>query len=777
MNLDLVKLQFKLILLIVFLTGSILVISLEYKLSSQQKESITATFLQGGHEEIIRGLAYDESGNKYQVGLTSSSDLLTNPQFEYHGDNDGFLRKSDSSGNTLWSLYIGGSKSDSLDGVVIDSENNIIVVGTSNSSSDDDFKPKITGADISKEKDHPDAVILKYNSNGILVWGTYLGGGGREFVTNIDIDSQDNIIITGFTNSQQDMGQINAHGGKDDGFVTKYTPDGDRLWTRYLGGNDSDLIYGLVVDDNDDIIISGFTKSIDFPLLNESKGLSGHRDIFLAKLDSDGEPLLTDILAINSKSSAEFEFEEKIPMVIDDDQNIIMGSWTNATDPYKQDSEFADKDGIIFIVSNSSSYEIFRLRGSADDRITDLVIDNLGNILFTGVTYSFDIPVKNPLFASYLDFGDIFLTKIDPSGALLFSSYLGGNFVDFSSILHLIGDNKVVLMGITSSFDFISSTRNLSGISDIFELTIDFDLIKQLNIPRSVQIFLEYTSVLEWLMLIAAVLFIYQALFYYIKTKINEFLLLAGMFLSLAFSNMIPLLGYAIVKIEISEDFNLIRQPIFGLSITWVLVLLHAFRLKWEQPPTVHKILAVTLLALKILVPIINLISPIRDQSVGLSIIFTILFVSFDIYVIIILMYSYFTIELITPTKRIIRVYKLWRITWSIFMVGYLFLITMTAVQMALISLQDTSVNLDLLLIIFRTLSGLYSSGVYVFIVFILIGFISVYIPEGLLISQAQVTAALSMYSAVLPSTQGSKNLANIMDYLQQSKAIIEANQ
>lgn len=114
------KLQFKLILLIVFLTGSILVISLEYKLSSQQKESITATFLQGGHEEIIRGLVYDESGNKYQVGLTSSSDLLTNPQFEYHGDNDGFLRKSDSSGNTLWSSYIGGSKSDSLDGVVIE---------------------------------------------------------------------------------------------------------------------------------------------------------------------------------------------------------------------------------------------------------------------------------------------------------------------------------------------------------------------------------------------------------------------------------------------------------------------------------------------------------------------------------------------------------------------------------------------------------------------------------------------------------------------------------
>jgi hypothetical protein len=79
--------------------------------------------------------------------------------------------------------------------------------------------------------------------------------------------------------------------GIADGFVAKYDKDGNYVWAKSIGGNGFDQAYGVAVDNNDNVYVTGyFVNSADFnsgasPAILTSAGLN---DAFLAKYDANG---------------------------------------------------------------------------------------------------------------------------------------------------------------------------------------------------------------------------------------------------------------------------------------------------------------------------------------------------------------------------------------------------------------------------------------------------------------------------------------------------------
>ncbi|MFX1484751.1 MAG: hypothetical protein ACFFCP_16360, partial [Promethearchaeota archaeon] len=131
-----------------------------------------------------------------------------------------------------------------------------------------------------------------------IEFSTLLGGQGEDGTGRVAIDSQGNIVLaskspsTDFPIINAYQPAVN---GSDDGVIMKLSPDGQEiLFSTFFGGNGDEYIYTVAVDSNDDIIVAGTTDSLNFPIKNAIKANRSEstREVFLSKISSDGQELL-----------------------------------------------------------------------------------------------------------------------------------------------------------------------------------------------------------------------------------------------------------------------------------------------------------------------------------------------------------------------------------------------------------------------------------------------------------------------------------------------------
>ena len=138
------------------------------------------------------------------------------------------------------------------------------------------------------------------------------GGSGQDYAASVASDSAGNTYIAGLTYSpdlQVTAGAFQTHIGGNgslanptaiasDAFVAKFGPDGTLLWSTFLGGSGDDYATGVAVDSGGNVLVTGWTRSTDFPVLNAlqgtlNNGVSPYRwDAFVTKLDSGGGKLV-----------------------------------------------------------------------------------------------------------------------------------------------------------------------------------------------------------------------------------------------------------------------------------------------------------------------------------------------------------------------------------------------------------------------------------------------------------------------------------------------------
>src|ERR1700722_18053604 len=129
-----------------------------------------------------------------------------------------------------------------------------------------------------------------------------LGGSGQEYASAVTSDSAGNTYVAGLTYSSDfpvtPAAFQTKFGGTSDAFVAKYGPDGKLLWCTYLGGILDDWATGVAVDSAGNVIVTGWTRSSDFPLAQPAQGTLNNGaspsdfDAFVVKLDPTGRKLL-----------------------------------------------------------------------------------------------------------------------------------------------------------------------------------------------------------------------------------------------------------------------------------------------------------------------------------------------------------------------------------------------------------------------------------------------------------------------------------------------------
>ncbi len=239
-------------------------------LSSTGSNLVYCTFLGGSYGECGYGIAV-ESGVASITGYTDSFDFPIENAYQasLFGCQDAFVSRLTSSGSSLiYSTYLGGNSGDEALGICLDSMNNAYVTGNTSSFNfpiQNPYQPSNAGG--------IDAFISKLSSSGsYLNYSTYLGGTTDDEGHGICVSSHDQLYVVGSTESA-DFSTKNSYqsslAGSEDVFVSSFSSSGSILsYSTYLGGTYDDQGYGVAIDSENRIYLTGEVDSYNFPTVN-----------------------------------------------------------------------------------------------------------------------------------------------------------------------------------------------------------------------------------------------------------------------------------------------------------------------------------------------------------------------------------------------------------------------------------------------------------------------------------------------------------------------------
>lgn len=438
---------------------------------------ISSTYFGGSFDDYALDLARDQLGNVFLTGLTYSSDFPLGDQ-HYQGEYssiDLFIVKISSDLSTLLAAtFVGGSKADSGRSIQLDEEGNVYVVGSSESP---DFPVTENAYDRSLngvvEANTADVIVLKMSSDlSTLLNSTYLGGINDDNPRQIILDSENQVYIVGRSRS---IDFPMAGTPYDDEliwnnrfkvFLAKMTDDlSTLLASTYLGGNGMDDSDAMVLDQQGNIFVVGNTFSEDFPIVGAAidsffdNTFSSRTDGFVAKFDTSLSQLLASTYLGGTGS------EEIKGIVVDQSGNPVIGGYTySATYPttihaYRDSFEANNEEEMVITKLSPSLDSLIAstfFGGTEEDRLLDIAIDIVGNIYLSGVSDSPDFPVtSNAISTSSAGRDDIVLAVFDSElTSLKSSSYFGGRADDVPLDLEVDSAGHIWMTGQTLSENY-----------------------------------------------------------------------------------------------------------------------------------------------------------------------------------------------------------------------------------------------------------------------------------------------------------------------------------
>jgi hypothetical protein len=264
---------------------------------------VYSTFFGGSNSDEGYAIAADND-IIYFAGTTNSNNLpLKNPVQATYGGGGGygdvFAAKLDRSlsgtNQLLFATYLGGSEDEIPGGVIPSGTQNMYVAGATRSSN----FPTTIGPSLNGESD---AFLTKLDivAPTSLVYSRYIGGNGKDGIREVQVDSQGNAYVAGYTGSS-DLQTINPlqdtfQGGEAlstdswwfysrdevDAMVAKLNPNGTLTFSTFLGGTGAEGAFGLRIGVNGTVYVAGGTRSTDFYTANPYQAANaGQYDAFI----------------------------------------------------------------------------------------------------------------------------------------------------------------------------------------------------------------------------------------------------------------------------------------------------------------------------------------------------------------------------------------------------------------------------------------------------------------------------------------------------------------
>ena len=403
---------------------------------------IWSTLIGGTSNEQFAGIeaAVDGSGDLFVSGSSYSTDFGSAPTPVHSGRSKAFVARLDASGAHYdFVTFINGLQNQTYPGAMAaDSSGGVTLIGA---TVDLDF-PVTAGAyqttfqSTSIGQAHGDAFVLRLAANGAPVFGTYLGGSGNDGATAIVIDSSGSYIVIGTTASPDFPTTPGAYdetfntppaGDRtafpQDTFIARLTADGSRLtYGTFFGGQTYEITRDAVIDAQRYLTIVGVTTSsetgLDIPVTSDAfdSTWNGWEDGFIARFTLDGLGA-ADLKYSSFLGGVNLDAIEGIALDPTNPEIVVASGHTwydHFTGPFFPTTAGVYKPQLtpisppteLFPHSKTGFVTKFRFPaggpgtliwstfagGNWEDYSSDVAIDEIGNVIVAGGARSYDLP-------------------------------------------------------------------------------------------------------------------------------------------------------------------------------------------------------------------------------------------------------------------------------------------------------------------------------------------------------------------------------------------------
>lgn len=416
---------------------------------------LASTFIGGNSEDVANGIVRDVAGNVFIAGYSSSSTYPTTAgayQGSYTAGYDIVVSKFNSDVTSiLASTYIGSQYRSELGyGIAIDGSGNVFIVGATGTSASSSTFPSSSGSYDTTFNGSWDVFVARLN-NDLTTPGyafTFLGGNGADYGFSIAIDGNNNVIVCGQAGNATFPavgGAYTTFGGgtSPDGFVARFnnTLSGAGFVSSYLGGNGSDICYGITVDNANNVIVTGNTLSSNFPIIAGAADptANGSSEVFVTKLNNTiSSTLYSTLLGGNG-------WDVGVGIATDSAGNVYVTGSTNSSNlPVipANNSTFNGGPSDAFVTKLNPSLSSFLasrfLGGSGTDIGENITIGPFASQVFiNGYTNSTNFPViptsPAPYQSSLAGSSDVFIVRLSNGLSLIASTYIGGSLAELGT--------------------------------------------------------------------------------------------------------------------------------------------------------------------------------------------------------------------------------------------------------------------------------------------------------------------------------------------------------
>ena len=391
------------------------------------------------------GIVTDAQRNVYITGYCGNTTLGNQSvNFNPNGGNsqntfghfDAFLAKYDLNGNYQWAMILGntnGATEERAWDIAVDGQNNVYVCGAMHGSVN--FNPLGSPNIKSVSNSNAGIFLAKYNPNGINEWAFVISANDTsvfyEAYTAVDIDAGGNIYFGGnFRGSNVNFNPIGSttlsSAGATDMFFSKYTPAGNLIWAKRIGGTLQDILSpgALRLDNNNMPFLTGrISGTVNFNTSGGTNNVSG-ASLFLASYDTSG--VMRNAFGMQSNPG---DGGHRIDF--DNHNNVYVAGWMNGTVNF-------NPNGIYNLTAISPTADVFLAKytnagnfiwalnfgavNSTDQNIcAGLTVDLMNNIIITGQLYGTNAninPKGTQFLLSSVGQNDCFIIKYDSLGTL-----------------------------------------------------------------------------------------------------------------------------------------------------------------------------------------------------------------------------------------------------------------------------------------------------------------------------------------------------------------------
>lgn len=421
-----------------------------------------------------------ENGNLYSAGVTThlsaGGAFPATPgafQTSYGGFYDIAIIKYDSLGKEmLYATYLGGNNSESPHSLVVNSAQELIVLGTTSSPNftttqqafDRTFNGGASVIHVVEFTNGSDIFVARISNDGSRLLGsTFLGGSqndglnppfgpltrnyGDELRGDVITDDQNNIYLSTVTSSDDfpvvKGRDLSYNGGATDALLIKLKPDlSEIIWSTYIGGSGTDASHTLKLDRDNGIFLAGGTTSPDFPVKSTAYQSvhNGDADGWIAHIGSEGDTIY------NATFTGTPNFDQVYFLDLNDDEEVFIYGQTSGSFPITpgvysnpNSGQFVQK--LDRTLSDLKFSTVFGSgRGVPDISPTAFLVNECNNLYMTGwggvvniqtlhwQSNTRGMPVTNDAYQSTTSGSDFyFIVLTDDASQFLYGTYMGGN--------------------------------------------------------------------------------------------------------------------------------------------------------------------------------------------------------------------------------------------------------------------------------------------------------------------------------------------------------------